>query len=235
MVSEVDRQIERSSEVLARSRDRYQSVATRSRKRREGEIMKRVGRTAAADAAIIVIATVIGFITPLGLFGALAVMALLIAATILFAVWPGEPMVRVEALPSAPLAALPGQTERWLEAQRPALPAPAQRLVDDIGVRLDTLAPQLATLDEREPAAAEVRKLVGEQLPELVRGYQRVPQPLRGQARNGVTPDAQLVEGLRVIESEIGEMTAQLAQGDLDQLATRQRFLQIKYQGDELP
>lgn len=234
MVSEVDRQIERSAEVLARSRDRYQSVATRSRKRREGEITRRLARIAAADAAIIVIATVIGFITPLGLFGALAVMALLIAATVLFAVWPGEPVVRVEALPSAPLAALPVQTERWLEAQRPALPAPAQRLVDDIGVKLEILAPQLAALDEREPAAAEVRKLVGEQLPELVRGYQRVPQPLRGQARNGVTPDAQLVEGLRVIEGEIGEMTAQLAQGDLDQLATRQRFLQIKYQGDEL-
>lgn len=235
MVSEVDRQVERSNEVLARSRDRYQSVATRARKRREGEIMKRVGRIAAADAAIIVIAAAIGFVTPLGLFGALLVMALLIAATILFAVWPGEPVVRAEALPSAPLAALPVQTERWLETQRPALPAPAQRLVDDIGVRLETLAPQLAALDEREPAAAEVRKLVGEQLPELVRGYQRVPQPLRGQARNGVTPDAQLVEGLRVIESEIGEMTTQLAQGDLDQLATRQRFLQIKYQGDELP
>lgn len=234
MVSEVDRQIERSSEVLARSRDRYQSVATRSRKRREGEIVKRVARIAAADAAIVIAAVAIGFVTPLGLFGALLVMTLLIAATLLFAVWPGEPQVRVEALPTAPLAALPVQTERWLETQRPALPAPAQRLVDEIGIRLETLAPQLATLDEREPAAAEVRKLVGEQLPELVRGYQRVPAPLRGQARNGVTPDSQLVEGLRVIDSEIGEMTAQLAQGDLDQLATRQRFLQIKYQGDEL-
>lgn len=234
MVSEVDRQVERSSEVLARSRERYLPAGSRARKRREGEIMKRVGRIAMADGAILAAAVAIGWVMPLGLFGALLVMALLVAATLLFAVWPGEPQVRAEALPSAPLAALPGQTERWLETQRPALPAPAQRLVDDIGVRLDTLAPQLAGLNEAEPAAAEVRKLVGEQLPELVRGYQRVPQPLRGQARNGVTPDAQLLEGLRVIESEIGEMTAQLAQGDLDQLATRQRFLQIKYQGDEL-
>jgi hypothetical protein len=36
-----------------------------------------------------------------------------------------------------------------------------------------------------------------------------------------------------VIDDEIAEMSAQLAQGDLDLLATRGRYLQIKYQGDE--
>jgi hypothetical protein len=36
---------------------------------------------------------------------------------------------------------LPAQTERWLEAQRPALPAPAVRLVDSIGQRLEQLSP----------------------------------------------------------------------------------------------
>ena len=32
------------------------------------------------------------------------------------------------------------------------------------------------------------RDLSGEQLPELVKGYQRVPQPLRTVERNGLTP-----------------------------------------------
>ena len=36
------------------------------------------------------------------------------------------------------------------------------------------------------------------------------------------------------IDEEIAEMTAQLAQGDLDALATRGNFLQIKYKDDEL-
>ena len=47
-----------------------------------------------------------------------------------------------------------------------------------------------------------------------------------------VTPDQQLVDGLKVIGGQIDEMAGQLAQGDLDALSTRGRYLEIKYQGD---
>ncbi|MDB5706128.1 MAG: hypothetical protein JWN66_3244, partial [Sphingomonas bacterium] len=157
-----------------------------------------------------------------------------VITTLLLAFVSLEAPVTPEKLVEVPLKALPLKTEQWLETQRPALPAPAQTLLDGIGVRLETLAPQLAALDEREPAAAEVRKLVGEQLPELIKDYAKVPQPLRGVERNGKTPDAQLAEGLKLIEQEIGEMSAQLAEGDLNLLATRGRFLEIKYRDDTL-
>lgn len=232
-MSRSDEVLERANLTLERARERHGVVAPRARRRREAEVLRRVGRIAAADAAIIVGALIVGWFVPLGLGGAMLVMALLIAATALFALYPVTREVVVEELVAAPLKSLPAQTERWLAAQRPALPAPAITLTDSIGVRLDTLATQLRALDEREPAAAEVRKLVGEQLPELIRGYQRVPEPLRRTERNGRTPDQQLVDGLRVIDGEIAEMTERLAQGDLDQLATRERFLQIKYQGEE--
>lgn len=233
-MSEVDDVVFRSQETLDRTRLTRRMPNAGSRKRREEEIKKRVGRIVMADVAIIVAALVIGFIVPLGMFGALAVMALLILATLMFAILPVTREIAPETFHAVPLKALPSQTEAWLERQRPALPAPAVTLVDQIGVRLETLAPQLATLDEREPAAAEIRKLVGEQIPELVKGWQRVPAPLRGTARNGLTPDQQLVQGLKVIEAEIGEMSINLAQGDLDSLATRGRYLQIKYREDEV-
>lgn len=233
MPTDVDRQIARSSEFLDRTRERYASLSTRARRRREAEILRRLGRIALADGAIVVAAMVLGFFFPLGMFGALVVMALLVAATLAFAIFPLAPEADPEKLVSLPLKALPLHTEQWLETQRPALPPPARTLVDSIGVKLETLAPQLATLDEHDPAATEVRKLVGEQLPELVRGYQRVPGPLRSQARHGRTPDEQLVDGLALIEAEIGEMTQQLAQGDMDQLATRGRFLEIKYRDED--
>ncbi|GAA4769400.1 hypothetical protein GCM10023219_14560 [Stakelama sediminis] len=233
MATEVDRQIARSSEVLDRSRERYASLRDRARKRRGDAVLHRLGRIAAADIAIIIAALVIGWIVPLGMGGALAVMAALIAATLLFAIFPLSPEVTAEKLTQAPLKALPLQTEQWLERQRPALPAPAQLLADSIGVKLETLTPQLATLDENQPAAAEVRKLVGEQLPELVKGYARVPEPLRRVERNGRTPDQQLVDGLKVIDEEIGQMSSQLAQGDLDLLATRGRYLQIRYKEED--
>ena len=58
------------------------------------------------------------------------------------------------------------------------------------------------------------------------------PRALRGVERNGKTPDQQLVDGLKVIGGQIDEMAGQLAQGDLDALSTRGRYLEIKYQGD---
>src|SRR3546814_9374282 len=61
-----------------------------------------------------------------------------------------------------------------------------------------------------------------------------LPEPLRRVERNGKTPDQQLLDGLDVIDREIAQMTRQLAEGDLDLLATRGRYLQIKYQGDEI-
>jgi hypothetical protein len=233
--TDVDRELNRIGSTLDRVRSRTDlAVSNRNRQHREAEVVRRIGRIAIADGVIIAGAIAFALaVAPLGMMGALLVGVLLIAATMLFSVLPASTPVNVEKLAEIPLKALPRSTERWLETQRPALPSPVRGLVDSIGVKLETLTPQLATLDENSPAAMEVRKLVGEQLPELVKGYARVPEPLRRVERNGLTPDQQLAQGLQLIDDEIAEMTAQLAQGDLDNLATRGRFLQIKYQGDE--
>ena len=231
-MSEVDETIARASQLIDRTRERR--IDARGRKMRAADLRGRITRIAVADIAILVAAMVLGWFIPLGMGGAMLVMAALIAATAFFAIFPLVRDFPVEKLAEVPLKALPRQTEQWLERQRPALPAPALNLVDSIGVKLEALSPQLATLNEAEPAAAEVRKLVGEQLPELVKGYSRVPETLRRTPRNGRTPDEQLVDGLKLIDEEIGQMSAQLAQGDLDLLATRGRFLQIRYREDEI-
>jgi hypothetical protein len=235
MPTDVDRELNRISATLDRVRARDDlPTARRMRRHREAEVLSRLGRIALADVAIVAVAIVAGLALPagIGFGGAMLMVIALIVATLAFAAIPVTPVPEAEALTQVPIKALPRTTERWLEAQRPALPAPVRSLVDSIGVKLETLAPQLAMLDEQAPAAAEVRKLVGEQLPELIKGYGRVPEPLRSVARNGMTPDQQLAKGLQTIDDEIAEMTEQLAQGDLDSLATRERYLQIRYAGD---
>jgi hypothetical protein len=235
-VTDVDRLSARAEELIERARARAPTTAAdqRLRRRREAEVVRRIGRIAVADAAIVVGAIVFAIaVAPLGIMGAMLVALLLVVATLFFAILPAGGTPEMQQLTQVPLKALPRTTEHWLDAQRPALPAPVHGLVDSIGVKLEFLAPQLAQLDEASPAAGEVRKLVGEQLPELIKGYARVPEPLRRVERNGLTPDQQLAQGLQVIDDEISEMSAQLAQGDLDLLATRGRYLQIKYQGDE--
>jgi hypothetical protein len=233
-VSEVDDAIASARASWSRiSDDRTGTVIgrapSRGRARQTQAIGKRLTRIAVADVAILIAAMVIGWIVPLGIGGAMLVMALLVAATVLFAVWPAERAPTPERLAAVDIRALPAQTERWLEAQRPALPAPAMTLVDRIGLRLETLTPQLATLDANTQEAVDVRKLIGEQLPAFVKDYEKVPASLRTTPRNGRSPDAELVDGLKLIEQEIGEMTARLAQSDLDNLSTRGRFLEMKY------
>ena len=125
------------------------------------------------------------------------------------------------------------RTELWLENQRPALPAPAVQLVDQIGVQLDALGLQLQGVTE-QPATVEVRKLVGEHLPEMISTYRRIPAHLRNEMRaDGRSPSEQLSDGLGKISGEIDQITRQLAAGDLDSLAVRGRFLDYKY-GDAL-
>ena len=234
-MTDVDRLSARANELIERARARAPATAAdqRLRRRREAEVVGRIGRIAIADGAIFLGAIVFALaVAPLGVTGVMLVALLLIAATLLFAILPTAAEPDVSQLAQIPLKALPKTTEHWLDAQRPALPAPVLGLVDSIGVKLEILAPQLAQLDENSPAAMEVRKLVGEQLPELLKGYARVPTALRGVERNGKTPDQQLVDGLKVIGGQIDEMAGQLAQGDLDALSTRGRYLEIKYQGD---
>jgi hypothetical protein len=229
-----NRVIEQAEALLRRISPEARRLATRARQRRWQAFIRRLARAAMAMLAIAFAAGMFGLlVAPIGIEGLLlAFVAMAVAAgTILF--WPAAPEPTAELLVKTDLAALPLRTEEWLERQRPALPAPAARLVDGIGLKLEALAPQLQTLDPREPAAAEIRKLIGEELPELIDGYRRVPQDLRRDGRNGMSPDKQLVEGLAVVESELSRMTEQLASGDLDKLATQGRYLELKYKGGE--
>ena len=180
--------------------------------------------------AILIGSMVAGFFIPLGTTGVMIALGLIVAALLLIVLLPSEPRVRTQALAAAPLTALPLQTEIWLDNQRKALPAPAVTLADSIGVKLETLAPQLERLSEQEPAAQEIRKLLSDHLPELVTGYGSIPASLRREERNGRVPEQQLVEGLTVIDGELARISETLASGDIDKLAVQNRFLELKYQ-----
>ena len=135
---------------------------------------------------------------------------------------------------SSSVALLPAQTDDWLETQRVLLPALAQDHIDSISQRLEQLTPQLRALDAQSPAASELKRLLGEELPELVRGYEKVPQGLRTQPlHGGLTPERQLLEGLQTIDEQIGRIHEQLAASDLHALATHQRYLELKYKRDD--
>ena len=160
-----------------------------------------------------------------GVMIAFLLMALLIGGVALQKVKPPK---RAD-INKGDVKAMVGKTELWLEAQRPALPAPATKIVGDMGVQLDALGLQLEGVDQNHPKAREVRSLVGEQLPEMIESYRRIPAHLRTEQRGGATPDQQLTDSLAKISGEIDSITRQLAEGSLDDLAIKHRYLDYKF------
>lgn len=226
--------MDRAEEILERVRARTSPRQIKAHRRRVAGFFRRLKYAFFALFGVLLAAGLIGtFITPLGIGGFF--LMLVAMAIVFFGIlgWPQAPEPTPEQMAKSDLPMLPSQTERWLEAQRPALPAPAQRLADEIGIKLEAIGPQLATLDAREPAAYELRKLMAEELPELIDGYKRVPEAMRRADRNGSSPDKQLVEGLRVVDEQLVRIAEQLASGDLDKLATQGRYLELKYRGED--
>ena len=226
--------MDRAEEVLERIRSRTTPRAIKAHRRRVVGFFRRLKYAFFAVLGVALAGGLIGsFVTPLGIWGFF--LMLVAMAIVFFGIlgWPQAPEPTPQQMAKSELPLLPSQTERWLEAQRPALPAPAQQLADAIGIKLEAIGPQLAQIDPSEPAAFEFRKLMAEELPELVEGYKRVPEGMRRAERNGSSPDRQLVEGLQVVDEELARLSEQIVSGDLNKLATQGRYLELKYRGED--
>lgn len=206
------------------------SIGQRSAALKREYRMRKLIRTGMAVTGIIFAAMVAGLIVDgIGVVGVMVTVMAICCALILFSSYPKLKVPEMRDLTGGDVKSLVGRTELWLESQRPALPAPAVQLVDQIGVQLDALGLQLDGLDDKQPAAVEVRKLVGEHLPGLVNTYTSIPRHLRTEPRAGRTPDQQLTESLSKISVEIDSVTRQLASGAIDNLAIQTRYLDYKY------
>lgn len=218
--------------VDQRAGGRRRSIGQGAAKIRAGHFWRKVRNIALAGAGIwfgtVIIGTIIGGI---GFTGLVLGLGLSATAAYLLGKYPRFKMPsRADLDPTGTDArALVGRTELWLETQRRALPPPAVQLVDQISVQLDGLAAQLVDVDQAHPKAAEVRKLVGEHLPNVIDGYRKIPENLRYEDRAGTNPNAQFIGGLRTISDEIDSITRQLAMGAIDNLAITTRYLDYKY------
>ncbi|MFA7586271.1 MAG: hypothetical protein WCY11_08775 [Novosphingobium sp.] len=209
------------------------AIGRRSAELRRAHLKRKVARMVTVVTAILVAAMAAGLlIDGIGFTGVMLTVLAVFAAVVLLARYPALKVPDRARLNTGNVRTLVGNTELWLEAQRPALPAPAVQVVDQIGLQLDALGVQLEGLDEKQAQVADVRKLVGEYLPEVVSTYTAIPRHLRGEPVAGTSPDAQLSESLGRISAEIDSVTRQIAQGQIDKLAIRTRYLDYKYGED---
>lgn len=219
------------------ARDRHKQ-RRRRRKRRRGTFLKVLRML-----AIMLLATALLFPALIaGGFFYGAISGLLVAPLIFIAVYSaiawwtfGRKPPPLQVTAPAEVALLPARTEEWLEEQRARLPDGAAESIDSLLLQFEDLTPQLQGLDPQQPAVVELRRLLAEELPELVHGYQRVPRKLQQQASHGgTTPERQLIDGLETIDKQLARIHERLAAEDLRALATQQRYLELKYKGDKL-
>ncbi|MGB7372968.1 hypothetical protein [Pontixanthobacter sp.] len=216
-------------------RHRMASIGQGSKRIKRANWVKRIRNIIIAVGAIFVTAGIAGAV--LNGIGFIGVMSVFIASIIAIAVLSNYPKVKTPKradLAKGDLRQMVGKTELWLEHQRSELPPAAAGIVDDMGVQLDSLGVQLETVDQSHPAIGEIRKLVGEVLPGTIDAYRNIPAHLRGERRGGerrggATPDQQVTESLGKISREIDNVTRQLAEGSLDDLAIKTRYLDYKY------
>lgn len=206
------------------------SIGRRSAAIKRDHLFRKLVRVMLALGGVIVAAMVAGLVLDgIGWTGIIVTMLAMIGAVAFFSTFPRIKVPTIASLGTGDTRSLVGRTELWLERQRPALPAPAVRVVDQIGDQLDALGYQLDGLDPNTPAARDVRKLVGETLPNLVSTYTSIPRHLRAEQQAGQSPDQQLTDSLTRVSGEIDSVTRQLAAGAIDNLAIQTRYLDYKY------
>lgn len=233
---EVDAVIERATMVTERVR--AHAAAMHPNVHRARRAIRRAKRFAIITAAgmltlMIIVSLWAGLIGPIGI---LSIPVLILAAVaVIFGagVFSREREIAPRAVAEAPLPQIADRTTSWIDQQRLALPAPAANLADDIGRKIAALRPQLATLDNNTPEAWELRRLVGEELPNLVESYKRVPVNMRREERNGRVAERELIEGMQLLDDEIGTLARSIASVDMDRLSSQKRYLELRYKGDE--
>jgi hypothetical protein len=209
------------------------AAARRERQRLNADVGRRVKRVGVAILLVSIIAIVIGFIRPIGMFGFLAAVGLALGIAALLAFTPSED--RSAAAPSAdlPNGEMVQRFDSYLYRARRALPAPAQAEIDAISAALPSLRQTLERVETLDPDAQDARRLMSIHLPGLIDRYTHVPAAFRSeQDGEGKTVDQRLIEGLAAGRTALGEISEKLARADVAAFETQGRFIKSRY-GEE--
>ena len=234
VTDKVERAITRFERVAQRLDERdgpVRDAAQRERQRLNAGLGRTFAWVAAAVVAIWLATIVIGFVTPIGMFGFLG--ALLVTALVagLLIARGGRQVVSAPAPPTdLPNGPMVERFDSYIYRVRRGLPAPAQAELDAISRVLPPLKQTLERINTLDPAAQDARRLMSIHLPGLIDRYERVPPAYRSETDGeGKTVDQRLIEGLAAGRSALAEVSEQLARGDVAALETQGRFIQSRY------
>ena len=234
VTDKVERAIARFDRVTQQLDQRDGPARAAARRERE-RLNLGLGRTAAKVAGAVVLiwlaAVIIGFVKPIGMFGFLAaVIATVVVGGSLIARGGRDAVTAPPPATDLPNGAMVDQFDSYIYRVRRALPAPAQAQLDSISAVLPSLKQTLERVDTLDPAAQDARRLMSIHLPQLIERYMNVPQAYRNE-KDGEdkTVDERLIESLAAARTALGDVSEQLARGELAAFETQGRFIKSRY------
>jgi hypothetical protein len=135
-----------------------------------------------------------------------------------------------DAVAKVPLPMLAGRCETWLLDRCEALPHTALPSADLILARLQRMQPALEALPEASPLTAEVRRLVGGHLPNLVDSYLALPPDSRGR---GSDNDRRISESLVLVADELNRLCGEIDGCREASFEIEHRFIESRYREDD--
>lgn len=237
-MSEVTDKVERAIarfERVTQQLDQRDGPARAAARRERERLNAGVGRTAAKVAGAIVLiwlaTIIIGFVRPIGMFGFLAALiATIVVGGVLIARGGREAVTAPPPASDLPNGAMVDQFDSYIYRVRRSLPPAAQAQLDSISAVLPSLKQCLERVETLDPGAQDARRLMSIHLPGLIERYMNVPQAYRGE-KDGEdkTVDERLIESLAAARTALGDVSEQLARGDLAAFETQGRFIKSRY------
>lgn len=128
-------------------------------------------------------------------------------------------------LPDLAVRAEEGLLERCDELPGRALPA-----ADRIMANLREIQPHLHELKADEPLAGDLRRLVGQHLPQLVDSYLALPDQSRA---SNAESSRRFVESLDIVAGELDHLLEACCRDRQSDFDTHSRFIETRYREDE--
>jgi hypothetical protein len=212
-------------------------ASSRKLKRTAAEVFRRVRRAAFIFVGLILALVVldvagasIGFLTWLFALIGIFLASILSLTLPTRAARKAPPLPTPDAVAKVPLPMLAGRCETWLLDRCEELPHTALPSADLILGRLQRMQPALDALPEASPLTADVRRLVGGHLPNLVDSYLALPPESRGR---GSENDRRITESLGVVAEELTRLCGEIDGCREASFEIEHRFIESRYREDE--
>lgn len=217
------------------------SPTRRAAKRRRAqrkweEFGRRAKRSAFVFTALLALLVVTAFFAPLSMLLWIVALPTIALIAIVLMFQPTRQARRLEQEArltphTLPLPELAVRAEEGLLDRCDELPGRALPAADRIMAGLREIQPHLYELGPNDEAlAGDIRRLVGQHLPQLVDSYLALPDQSRG---SGSESSRRFIESLDIVAGEMDHLLEQCCRGRQSNFDTHSRFIESRYREDD--